>query len=157
MRTTLADLGSRLALVAGAVGGGLIASETTGSRTVDAATAAACQARVPGSAARCDTDRLVATAGPYLGPVFAGVVLGVIAVALLLLVLRTLVRTASGGPAAPVVSAAGPAWRIARTEPAAQRCHRCGAPRSAGGIDAGRVDPGRAGGRAVCPSCGARR
>lgn len=99
---------------------GLVGAGTASPRTVGPATDAACAGRLPGSGARCDTDRFVATAGPFLTPTAVGVVLGVLVVGAVLLVLRALARTVRRPGTTPVVGADGPAWRVTpSTGPAA--------------------------------------
>jgi hypothetical protein len=147
MRTTSGAIATRLAVGGGVVAGALAGTRHVTGRPLDALTSAACVAHLPGTAARCETDRFVAHTGPFIGPAvvggLAGLVLALVVVALVGVAFRALDATRRHA----TVPAGGPAWTLAPVAPAGdRRCAICGRALAVGTV--------RYAG-AVCGSCAA--
>lgn len=96
MTITLGAIAARLTLLAGLVLGAFAATRHVTGRPIDAFTSAACVAHLPGTAARCQSDRFLAQTGPFIGPAIvgavAGLVLAIVVMAIVSAVLRFVAR-----------------------------------------------------------------
>ncbi|WP_026911846.1 hypothetical protein [Patulibacter minatonensis] len=127
MRTTSGAIATRLAVVGGAVAGAIAGTRHVTGRPLDALTSAACVAHLPGTAARCDTDRFLAEKGPFIGPAVVGGLAGLVLAIVLVVLVSGALRALTSTRRTTAVPAAAPAWVLSSSVSApAQRCSSCG-------------------------------
>jgi hypothetical protein len=98
VRIALGTVATRLTILAGIVLGAFAATRHVTGHPIDAITSVACVAHLPGSAARCESDRFIAGTGPLVGPALVGAVVGLVAAVLVVALLRALLGGASRRP-----------------------------------------------------------
>ena len=92
MRFRVGRLAERLLLLGGPAVGALVATGDVGPGRVGRTTSAACASGLPGTGARCDSDRVVAGLSPYVGPALLGLAVGLAVAVAVVLVLRAVGR-----------------------------------------------------------------
>lgn len=114
MRLRVGRLAERLLLLGGPAVGVLVTTSGVGPGPIGRTTSAACASGLPGTGARCDSDRVVAGLSPYVGPALLGLALGLATAVAVVLVLRLVGRALGTRATAGAAIPAQPAWLVAR-------------------------------------------
>jgi hypothetical protein len=112
VRVTLASATRRASLFVAPVVGARLATRDVVAGTTDSTTVAACATRLPGTGARCDSDRFVEGVGPYVLPAVVGGVLALLATFAVLVCLRAFATWSRRRGATQTDERHGPSWLV---------------------------------------------